>query len=137
MLRTRLAAGSARRNRGNQWGGDGAYGEEKMLTSVDVTIFRPKEALADRKLLTEFMSQSGWFARVDEASGGTTRKRIARSNLGRMPLFMPPIKEQQAMSELFTDMDAEIQSLEARLEKARQVKEGMMQNLLTGRIRLV
>ncbi|CUH39474.1 hypothetical protein JSE7799_02201 [Jannaschia seosinensis] len=41
------------------------------------------------------------------------------------------------MSELFTDMDAEIQSLEARLEKARQVKEGMMQNLLTGRIRLV
>lgn len=112
-------------------------GEEKMLTSVDVTIFRPKEALADRKLLTEFMSQSGWFARVDEASGGTTRKRIARSNLGRMPLFMPPIKEQQAMSELFTDMDAEIQALETRLEKARQVKEGMMQNLLTGRIRLL
>ena len=38
---------------------------------------------------------------------------------------------------LLEDMDAEIQALETRLEKARQVKEGMMQNLLTGRIRLV
>ena len=35
------------------------------------------------------------------------------------------------------DVDAEIQALETRLDKARQVKEGMMQNLLTGRIRLV
>ena len=112
-------------------------GEEKMLTSVDVTIFRPNEGVADRKLLTEFMSQSCWFARVDEASGGTTRKRIARSNLGRMALLLPPINEQQVMSALVTDMDAEIQALETRLDKARQVKEGMMQNLLTGRIRLI
>ncbi|MEE4213335.1 MAG: restriction endonuclease subunit S [Parvularcula sp.] len=47
------------------------------------------------------------------------------------------IDEQNAIAEVFADMDAEIQTLETRLEKARQVKEGMMQNLLTGRIRLV
>lgn len=45
--------------------------------------------------------------------------------------------EQEAISTVLDDMDAEIQALETRLEKARQVKEGMMQNLLTGRIRLV
>lgn len=112
-------------------------GEEKMLTSVDVTIYRPNGLIADRKLLTEFMSQSEWFTRVDEASGGTTRKRIARSQLGRLTLLMPPLKEQEALSELCSDMDAEIQALDTRLEKARQLKEGMMQNLLTGRIRLV
>lgn len=112
-------------------------GEEKMLTSVDVTIYRPNKMVADRKLLTEFMSQPSWFARVNEASGGTTRKRIARSQLGRMTILMPPIKEQQALSRLFADIDAEIKVLENRLEKAGQIKEGMMQNLLTGRIRLV
>ncbi|KUF11345.1 hypothetical protein AVJ23_06125 [Pseudoponticoccus marisrubri] len=47
------------------------------------------------------------------------------------------IDEQQAVASVLTDMDAEIQALETRLEKARAVKEGMMQNLLTGRIRLV
>lgn len=45
--------------------------------------------------------------------------------------------EQNAIATVLTDMDAEIQTLETRLDKARQVKEGMMQNLLTGRIRLV
>jgi type I restriction enzyme S subunit len=45
--------------------------------------------------------------------------------------------EQQAIAAVLSDMDAEIQTLEARLTKARAVKEGMMQNLLTGRVRLV
>jgi len=47
------------------------------------------------------------------------------------------IEEQDAIGSVLLDMDAEIQAFETRLEKARQVKEGMMQNLLTGRIRLV
>ena len=50
---------------------------------------------------------------------------------------LPPKCEQAAIAESIFDMDAEIQALEARLNKAQQVKEGMMQNLLTGRIRLV
>ncbi|OBY24380.1 restriction endonuclease subunit S [Leisingera sp. JC1] len=53
------------------------------------------------------------------------------------PISIPTIPEQTCIAEILTDMDAEIQALETRLEKARQVKEGMMQNLLTGRIRLV
>ncbi|RIJ26123.1 restriction endonuclease subunit S [Henriciella barbarensis] len=53
-------------------------------------------------------------------------------------VFVPEtIEEQAAISCVFADMDTEIQALETRLDKARQVKEGMMQNLLTGRIRLV
>ena len=49
----------------------------------------------------------------------------------------PSFDEQQAITAVLSDMDAEIQTLEARLAKARAVKEGMMQNLLTGRVRLV
>lgn len=47
------------------------------------------------------------------------------------------VDEQDAICSVLDDMDAEIQTLETRLAKARAVKEGMMQNLLTGRVRLV
>ncbi|UWP97803.1 restriction endonuclease subunit S [Aliiroseovarius crassostreae] len=58
--------------------------------------------------------------------------------LKEMSFNVPPEKEEQeAIARALSDMDAEIQALETRLVKARQVKEGMMQNLLTGRIRLV
>ena len=44
--------------------------------------------------------------------------------------------EQTAIAAILSDMDAEIAALEAKLAKARQVKQSMMQELLTGRIRL-
>ena len=52
-------------------------------------------------------------------------------------LSLPPIEEQEAIAEVLSDMDAEITALEQRLEKTKAIKQGMMQKLLTGRIRLV
>ncbi len=46
------------------------------------------------------------------------------------------IDEQTAIAQILTDMDAEITELDTKLTKARAVKQGMMQQLLTGRIRL-
>lgn len=62
----------------------------------------------------------------------------------RLPTFqvfevlLPPTKEEQtAIATILSEMDAELATLEARRDKARQLKQGMMQELLTGRIRLV
>lgn len=62
----------------------------------------------------------------------------------RLPTFQqfqiaipPSVEEQGAIAAFLSDMDAEIEALETRLAKARQVKQGMMQELLTGSIRLV
>ncbi|HRW66004.1 MAG TPA: restriction endonuclease subunit S [Candidatus Competibacter sp.] len=62
----------------------------------------------------------------------------------RLPTFqnfevaLPPTTEEQtAITAILSDMDAEIAALEAKLAKARQIKQGMMRELLTGRIRLV
>jgi type I restriction enzyme S subunit len=49
---------------------------------------------------------------------------------------LPPIKEQQAIAEFLSDMDAEITALEARRTKTQAIKQGMMQELLTGKTRL-
>jgi type I restriction enzyme S subunit len=50
---------------------------------------------------------------------------------------VPSIAEQTAIAAILSDMDAEISALEQKLAKARQIKQGMMQELLIGRIRLV
>ena len=48
----------------------------------------------------------------------------------------PSINEQTAIATILSDMDRELNALEQKLAKARDVKQGMMQQLLTGRIRL-
>lgn len=57
--------------------------------------------------------------------------------LAQIPLQFPPIAEQRAIVAALSDMDAELTALEQRREKTRLLKQGMMQELLTGRTRLV
>ena len=52
------------------------------------------------------------------------------------PLPLPPLPEQRAIATILSDMDSEITALEQRLDKTRAIKQGMMQQLLTGAIRL-
>jgi type I restriction enzyme, S subunit len=69
---------------------------------------------------------------------GTGQPQIVRSPLAAFCVPVPPTKaEQQAIAAILNDVDAEIAVLEAKLAKARNLKRGMMQELLTGRIRLV
>lgn len=64
-------------------------------------------------------------------------KNIAKGSLLGLTVAFPSMDEQSAIAAILTDMDAEIAVLEDKLAKARQIKQGMMQELLTGRIRLV
>jgi len=112
-------------------------GEERIVTSVDVTIFRPPPELADRVFLCQVFSTSEWFRAVSDRSGGTTHKRISRGALGRISINLPSLPEQTAIAEVLSDMDAELAGLEQRREKTRALKQAMMQELLTGRTRLV
>jgi type I restriction enzyme S subunit len=64
--------------------------------------------------------------------------KLMNDVMKRVTIPLPPTKdEQEAIAAILSDMDAEIVALEAKLAKARQIKQGMMQELLTGRIRLV
>jgi type I restriction enzyme S subunit len=112
-------------------------GEERVVTSVDVTIFRPPPEMANRVFLANVFSTPEWFRAVSDRSGGTTHKRISRGALGRISITLPPLPEQTAIAAVLTDMDATLSALEQRRDKTRALKQGMMQELLTGRTRLV
>jgi len=72
-----------------------------------------------------------------------TTSSVARRGSLRWPAFskitvsLPPLPEQTAIAEVLTDMDAELAALEQQREKTRALKQAMMQELLTGRTRLV
>lgn len=68
---------------------------------------------------------------------GTKVSGISKSNIGRITLSVPSIPEQTAIATVLNDMDAEITALGTKLSKALHLKQGMMQVLLTGKIRLI
>jgi len=80
--------------------------------------------LAATGFLTNFVTQ-------------TSIAHLPKDKFETVPIPLPSRAEQDAITGVLSDMDAETAALEAKLTKARQIKEGMMQELLTGRIRLV
>ena len=68
---------------------------------------------------------------------GTTLQRYQRKRFRRFEIPTACLAEQTAIAAVLSDMDAEIAALEARRDKTRLLKQGMMQELLTGRVRLV
>jgi type I restriction enzyme S subunit len=62
---------------------------------------------------------------------------LSLQNIADLPVDAPDIDEQTAIATILSEMDTEVTELETKLAKARSVKQGMMQQLLTGRIRLV
>lgn len=71
------------------------------------------------------------------ATGTTSVAAIYTRDLFRLKLCLPPKKEQTAIATILFDMDKEIEALQARLHKTEHIKQGMMQELLTGKTRLV
>lgn len=68
---------------------------------------------------------------------GTKVSGISKTNIPKLTLPVPSVPEQIAIAAVLADMDAELSALQARRDKTRALKEAMMQELLTGRIRLV
>ncbi|MHC8683827.1 restriction endonuclease subunit S [Proteus mirabilis] len=83
-----------------------------------------------------FRSEVGRAAVLVMAQG-STRYNISKSQFMKLPIVLPDTEEQTAIATILSDMDAEIQALNQRLSKTRQIKQGMMQELLTGKTRLV
>lgn len=69
-------------------------------------------------------------------AAGTKVLATTRAYLSSVTLSLPVVAEQQAIAEVLRDAEAEIEALQLRLTKARAIKTGMMQVLLTGRVRL-
>lgn len=68
---------------------------------------------------------------------GSAQLGLSRKSVEEQEISLPSFEEQTAIATILSDMGTELAALEARRDKAQQLREGMMQELLTGRIRLV
>ena len=81
--------------------------------------------------------QNDPFISAASVSYGTHMPRADWNVMYNFEICLPEIREQRAIASVLSDMDAEIAALEQRRDKTRAIKQGMMQQLLTGRVRLV
>jgi type I restriction enzyme S subunit len=94
----------------------------------------------DERICAEFLHllvQTNGFVNAAGVSYGTHMPRSDWAVLKKIFISLPPLAEQTAVAAVLSDMDAELTALEARRDKTRDLKQAMMQELLTGRTRLV
>ena len=106
-----------------------------LAISQDLTgVYVNREYVLPEFLYWYFSYNTGSLRNLNQ---GTSIAGITRYTLMSLSISLPSIPEQTAITEVLSDIDAEITALEGKLAKARQVKQGMMSELLTGRVRLV
>ena len=83
--------------------------EGKLITTVDTCWIAPKDEWYNLKYLMYFISSTVFQSIVLHVSSGTTRKRISKSDLIHLPIYLPPLSEQQRIisrvDELFEQID--------------------------------
>lgn len=107
-----------------------------VLAGQHTLLSRPKVRFAE-KFLGYYLNAACYHDQLLPFIVGTKVSSVSKSSIAQTRLVVPKYEEQQAISCVLSDMDDEITELEQKLEKYRQVKQGMMQQLLTGKIRLV
>lgn len=84
-----------------------------------------------------YQFQSNLIQNQIQENMGATINQITNKDLKSFTVMLPEnIREQTAIATVLSDIDTEIQSLQQRLEKTKDIKQGMMQQLLTGKVRL-
>lgn len=101
--------------------------------SVDTLFYTDILQEYDAKFLFYMFNLINWYS-YNEASGVPSLNAKTIESIEKQ---FPKFEEQTRIAQILSDMDTEIEALEKKLTKYKMLKQGMMQNLLTGRIRLV
>ena len=106
------------------------------VCSTEIWVFAPNDRLITTDYLFQFI-KTDQFIEVASNAYGTHMPRSDWNVVKNYEMQLPSLPEQTAIAEVLSDMDAELAALTQRRDKTRALKQGMMQELLTGRIRLV
>jgi len=103
-----------------------------------VFVIRPKGEAYEPHFFYYILTSRIFEEFLNKLAAGSTISHLYQKDFVTFSFLVPPtIPEQTAIAEVLTEMDAELAALEQRREKTRALKQAMMQELLTGRTRLV
>lgn len=106
-----------------------------VCTSQAILGIRAKANMIDSEFLYHYLISLK--AVVKELGQQGTQSNLNKGMVQNFSLRLPSLVEQKAIVSILSEMDDELNIIEAKLQKARHLKQGVMQELLTGRIRLV
>ncbi|WP_051190426.1 restriction endonuclease subunit S [Kaistella palustris] len=106
-------------------------------TNQALGIIRLNIGVIDTKYLYYFFNRNEFQQMLNTISVTGAQPNLSLLNLNQFEIVFPSLSEQTRIATILSDMDLEIEALKEKLGKARQIKQGMMQELLTGRVRLV
>ena len=109
-------------------------GDEPSYAGGDIIVLRTPGQ--DSVYLAHLLNAPVAAGQKAQMGQGDAVVHIRADHLASMKLSLPPLPEQCAIATVLSDMDSEIAALGQRLDKTRAIKQGMMQQLLTGSIRL-
>lgn len=122
----------------------GTLGETKLIDwDVEASIYVSLALLKlnsniDTNYLYRYTKSNQFVEDVRKRSlVNATPQKINMGEIGDIPIPLPPLHEQKAIAQILSDMDAEIAALEQKRDKYKAIKQGMMQELLTGKTRLI
>lgn len=124
---------------------DGTIGKVAFLNEVPmagtlnsgVFVVRPKDYDLIDSVFLSLIFKSFWFDNfLEQITSGSTIVHLYQKDFVKFNYILPSKPEQTAIANVLSSMDKEIEALEAKLRKYRNLKTGMMQQLLTGKIRL-
>jgi type I restriction enzyme S subunit len=110
---------------------------EFVILSTTATYYRCDPERLNNKYLAKFFESEFFVKQYSAVMSQSTRNQVPILSQRKFSIVLPSIKEQIAIATILSDMDTDIQTLQQRLSKTRQIKQGMMQELLTGKTRLV
>ncbi len=106
-----------------------------VILGGDILVIRVPEEILNGTFLAYTIRAS--HNRVMQLVSGTTGFHLYARDMANFRFIVPSVREQNAIVSILSDMDAEIEALERRRDKVRAIKQGIMQEMLTGRVRLV
>ena len=110
--------------------------DNRYLMSSDGIRLVVNEKQFDKSFVLNFINSNYFRKLVIDSSTGSTRQRIGLDDLKKLPFISPPLSEQRVIAEVLSDVDALITSLEDLIVKKVAIKNGVMQELLTGKKRI-
>jgi len=111
--------------------------DNNWVGSTGFSIIRCNVEKCDAAFLSQLIFSIIITRQIDVLTTGSNYPAISSSDVRRLRIPLPPLKEQQAIAGVLSGMDAEIDALEMRLAKTQDIKIGMAQLLLTGKTRLI
>lgn len=107
----------------------------ELCTNQSIAAIFPGEHHSTEFLFYNLDNRYEELRSLSTGDGG--RGGLNLTIIRKLHLAFPPKEEQTAIAAILSDIDEDIQTLQQRLNKTRQLKQGMMQELLTGKIRLI